>query len=92
MKKVFLVTLNFQDNSEYESMDFETNIAVFTDEEKANDFCKNNSDNEDYELLTIRTICKPSGEEVIDPDDPYVKYYYNNGTFWFNVEELDLIE
>ena len=47
MKKVFLVTLNFGDNNEYESMDFKTNIAVFTDEEKANDFCKDNSDNEE---------------------------------------------
>jgi len=88
--KIYLVHLEFYDNDRYEPMDYDRIMAVFDSEEKAIQFCKENSDEEeDFLILKDRRIPdltddKNYGEHIEVDSFPH-------GTYTLRYEELKVL-
>ena len=96
--KIYLVKMNYDDGREYESMAHDYIFTAFSKKEKAEEFCKNNSDEYDeeyneYKILTERNIIDPVTGYSVNVCPSVNDYDSEFGDFyWFTIEELEVID
>lgn len=92
MKNGYLVELLYDDGREYEATTNEWIIAVFENKEKAEDFCRSNSDDEEYNCYNNRTI---KFENHAPIEIKFHDWYDSKGNqtemYWFVIQEVDIV-
>lgn len=94
MKKGYLVTLSYHDGSDYDAYTWEDSLVVFESEEEAKEFCKNNSDDEEFYYITKNRIIAIEGHKPIEIEfnDLYDPEDDNRERYWFVIDEICIIE
>lgn len=88
--KIYVVNLWFFDSDEWEPMNWDTIMALFTTKESAIKFCEENSDDEEYRILTEREI----PNLALDDDDviDISSFDLERGLFNLSINELNVLE
>lgn len=91
MRKGYLVELKYHDGSDYEPMTDEWLIAVFENKKDAEEFCRDNSDDEYYFIENERVIQFGDEKPIKVIFDKWDHDDDNREQYWFDIYEVNIV-